>query len=485
MNNFVARIALAGTAIAGLAVAGSAPAIAATNTYTHTDDVGIGDMYAESIGGQIQILDGSMNGPSAALPYPSTAAQVRGLVGSVTSVAVAIYGFDHEAPRDVDLMLVAPNGNRSLVMSDVGGASPVSDVNLLFTDDATGSLNFDDKVTSGVYRPSNDSIGDYFPTPAPSVTGIPATFGAFEGINPNGFWELYAVDDLMTYTGGIDSWRLYVTTSGGDYPSTLEVGGLEGAITDLDVELTMDHNRFSDLDLMLVGPQGQQATLVSDVGGLSGISSGGTLVLDDSANAAVSDPVTHGRFRPTDLLDPASDDFYGYSAPAPDGNTLLSVFDGTDANGTWQLYAVDDLSNYSGYIYDWSLHITTADPVVPQPPVDTSHPRVESTRPEIRETGVARGASVLATVTERLRAESVKGATAYLVRKGGTRRVPATVSWRPETWRIVVDPTRRLRARTTYVVVVTTGVRDLAGNRLDQNRAKAGLQPMRWRFTTR
>jgi len=33
--------------------------------------------------------------------------------------------------------------------------------------------------------------------------------------------------------------------------------------------------------------------------------------------------------------------------------------------------------------------------------------------------------------------------------------------------------------------VVTTAVTDPAGNRLDQNPAKAGLQPETWRFTTR
>jgi len=75
--------------------------------------------------------------------------------------------------------------------------------------------------------------------------------------------------------------------------------------------------------------------------------------------------------------------------------------------------------------------------------------------------------------------------SAYLVRKGTTRHLPAAVTWAPGTRRIVIDPAKRLRAGTTYRAVVTTAVTDLAGNRPDQNPAKAGLQPETWRFTTR
>jgi hypothetical protein len=50
--------------------------------------------------------------------------------------------------------------------------------------------------------------------------------------------------------------------------------------------------------------------------------------------------------------------------------------------------------------------------------------------------------------------------------------------------KIVVDPRRRLAAGTTYQVRIRRGVKDLAGNRLDQ-RSRAGNQAKVWRFTTR
>ena len=80
---------------------------------------------------------------------------------------------------------------------------------------------------------------------------------------------------------------------------------------------------------------------------------------------------------------------------------------------------------------------------------------------------------------------TVTGAGVYLQRKGSTRHVPATLTWRPGTLRIVIDPQRRLRPHTTYRAVITTKVTDVAGNRLDQKPATAGMQQKTWLFTTR
>lgn len=68
--------------------------------------------------------------------------------------------------------------------------------------------------------------------------------------------------------------------------------------------------------------------------------------------------------------------------------------------------------------------------------------------------------------------------------RGSGRHVAATVSWEADTQRVIIDPNRPLRARTTYHVV-TTGLLDLAGNRLDQDPVRVGAQPASCRFTTR
>ena len=50
---------------------------------------------------------------------------------------------------------------------------------------------------------------------------------------------------------------------------------------------------------------------------------------------------------------------------------------------------------------------------------------------------------------------------------------------------MTIDPARRLRHHTTYKVAVTAGVKDLAGNALDQKPSVAGNQKATWTFTTR
>jgi hypothetical protein len=51
------------------------------------------------------------------------------------------------------------------------------------------------------------------------------------------------------------------------YPAPIQVSGLTGTITDVDVRLnTLNHPFPSDLDVMLVGPGGQHVVLMSDAG---------------------------------------------------------------------------------------------------------------------------------------------------------------------------------------------------------------------------
>ncbi len=54
------------------------------------------------------------------------------------------------------------------------------------------------------------------------------------------------------------------------------------------------------------------------------------------------------------------DDDFPAPAPAQDGASALSAFHGTNPNGTWRLFAVDDSSGDLGSLDDWSLHIAHA-----------------------------------------------------------------------------------------------------------------------------
>jgi uncharacterized repeat protein (TIGR01451 family) len=56
---------------------------------------------------------------SKALPYPSTNV-VSGVVGLVGNVAVTLSNLNHTFPKDVDVLLVGPQGQKVILMSDAG-----------------------------------------------------------------------------------------------------------------------------------------------------------------------------------------------------------------------------------------------------------------------------------------------------------------------------------------------------------------------------
>lgn len=149
------------------------------------------------------------------------------------------------------------------------------------------------------------------------------------------------------------------------YPSTLQVSGGPASITGMVLSFRgMSHSFPGDLDILLVGPGGQSLLVQSDVG------SGADLVMDDyaiadtSGRAFNSDPIRAITYRPTDVSDsetlPAPAPEGPYKRPAPLGSdTLLSVFGGTNANGTWQLYIADDAGGDSGALFNgWCLRFS-------------------------------------------------------------------------------------------------------------------------------
>ena len=143
------------------------------------------------------------------------------------------------------------------------------------------------------------------------------------------------------------------------YPSEIVVSGLPSVMSTVTATLTnFSHTWPSDLDVLLVGPGGERVLLMSDVGGATDAVNV-TLVFDASAPGTLpmSGPVVSGTFRPTnngdgDVLD----------APAPAGpyGTDLSVFDGTNPNGTWLLFVDDNTVLDTGSIAGgWSLTFPT------------------------------------------------------------------------------------------------------------------------------
>jgi Bacterial Ig-like domain len=69
-----------------------------------------------------------------------------------------------------------------------------------------------------------------------------------------------------------------------------------------------------------------------------------------------------------------------------------------------------------------------------------------------------------------------------LFRKGSTNQIAATVSYDAATDTATLNPTNNLRRGATYKAVVSTVAKAEAGNRLDQNSSKSGLQKKVWFF---
>jgi hypothetical protein len=115
---------------------------------------------------------------------------------------VRLNGYTHTLPEEVRFILVAPNGRTSVVlMSDVGGGDDVSNVTLIFDDQAVGFLPFNTQIVSGTYKPTQPGV-----SPSPEA----ATLKAFNGLNPNGAWRLYIADTFAGDSGSIASWALTI-----------------------------------------------------------------------------------------------------------------------------------------------------------------------------------------------------------------------------------------------------------------------------------
>ena len=183
--------------------------------------------------------------------YPSEIA-VSGLVGAITKVTVT-FAVTSTNPDDLDILLVGPEGQRSLVMSDAGGAGDVTNVTYTFdqTNNSHGPMSDDPTLppVAGTYWPTNHSGllitepqgNDNFPT-VNGLNSYGVGFNTFKGRNPNGIWKLYVVDDQSQNINSLPSgWSINITTAEAamdfdgdsvtDYVVIRNTGGPGGQVT--------------------------------------------------------------------------------------------------------------------------------------------------------------------------------------------------------------------------------------------------------------
>lgn len=153
----------------------------------------------------------------AANVYPSTI-EAAGFNGELNRLTVTLNGLAHEFPDDLDILLVAPNGQSVLLMSDAGGGSPGMTARTVIFDDLapTSLLDAAPPLHATRYKPTNftGTDSDVFPGPAPAGTPLTTLSGLY-GTNPNGTWQLFVFDDGSGDVGSLTGWSLEIGTNTG------------------------------------------------------------------------------------------------------------------------------------------------------------------------------------------------------------------------------------------------------------------------------
>lgn len=139
--------------------------------------------------------------------YPSTI-NVAGGPATCGRVTVRLIGVTHTNLDDLDVLLVAPSGDKIMLMSDAGGSLNWTGATVQietgappFPDSGTDLFGLGSLSTAIPYSPTNYQGDAAFPAPAPAAP-YGTDLGVLSTDSPNGVWSLYIVDDLAPNSGG-------------------------------------------------------------------------------------------------------------------------------------------------------------------------------------------------------------------------------------------------------------------------------------------
>jgi subtilisin-like proprotein convertase family protein len=242
----------------------------------------------------------TINDNGSAAPYPS-AITFAGVVGNVIKVTVTLHNITHIEPSDIDIMLQCPSGLNAVIMSDAGDAVSVSNVTITLDDAAGAPPPFTPPgLTSGTFQPVN-YIPPAFPLADPDNFGAPApapstnvALSTFNGVNPNGVWNLWVVDSVASTGGSIGGgWTLTITT---DAPTAATVVAFGGTRFDDRVQLNWrTSGEVDNLGFQLFRDAGQGRELIT-----AGLVVGSALQM---GNATLSTELSYAG---TDMLEPGT-----------------------------------------------------------------------------------------------------------------------------------------------------------------------------------
>lgn len=154
---------------------------------------------------------GAVDQVGAANPYPSTI-DVSGVTGQVGKVTVTLSNLSHGYAHDLNALLVSPTGTNVLLLSHAADISSATNVTLTFDATAESQLPEIGQLTTGAWRPTAYAPAVVFSNPAPAGP-YSTLLGDLNGLNPNGKWLLYLLDDHTGDTGSIaGGWSISLTS---------------------------------------------------------------------------------------------------------------------------------------------------------------------------------------------------------------------------------------------------------------------------------
>jgi subtilisin-like proprotein convertase family protein len=201
------------------------PYYTSTSAFRGEDPNGTWSLYVRddtagdsgSIGGGFELTLGTadagapttINDNVPATPYPHDFVIPPGQ-GDITNVKVVLRGLTHTFPDDLDILLLSPDTKCVMLMSDAGGGSDVTGVNLVLDDAAPGGVPDGTQIVAGTYRPADFETAVDFP----DVTAQCATtLSALNNSNASGTWSLLIRDDKGQDVGSLLDWGLLITTA--------------------------------------------------------------------------------------------------------------------------------------------------------------------------------------------------------------------------------------------------------------------------------
>jgi hypothetical protein len=239
-------------------------------------------------------------------------------------------------------------GDSSLGSPSTGGAACTAGVDYITQ---TGTLTFNpgDTMLEIQIPTCGDALDESFEIFSVQLSNV---MGGTPGKISNATVEI--TDTASQFVNGNS---IGIGTSGDTFDSNIVVTNAPATIGSMRVTLfDFDHFQADNIDVLLVGPQGQNILLMADAGGSTGLNQPATITFTDNAGQVLPDNglILTGNFEPT-TWEPGQTSF---AAPAPAGPynepgstvggtpSLASVFGGTNANGTWTLYIRDDNNTF-------------------------------------------------------------------------------------------------------------------------------------------